>query len=76
MGAKRKAQNLNIPIKLGNNIFFAGIDSYPGSDPVDEAMILSLEKDDGTVINFKGAMPELTYITGQTLTLTLTFTKV
>lgn len=74
MGTKRKAQNLNIPVKLGNDIFFVGIDCYPANETTDEAMIVRLEKDDGTVYYFKGKIPEITYTGSGSEELTITIT--
>lgn len=75
MGTKRKAQNLNIPVKLGSDIFFLGIDCYPANDTADEAMIARLEKDDGTVKYFKAAIPEITWGGSGALTITITFNE-
>lgn len=74
MGKKRQAQNLNIPIKLGTDMFFIEMDVNPGADA--DQIIATAIKDDGTKVNFKGNIPEINWTDAEPLNITINLTKI
>lgn len=73
MGKRREMQNLNVPLKLGTDMFFITMDVNPGA--ASKQITAIAEKDDGKRVVFEGDIPEINWTDDGPLTITFNLTK-